>query len=56
MLISVIKSELSDFRAQRMDPSVNEEGKIFYQAGKKSAIGKSADWWTKNLCQKRKDD
>lgn len=38
---------LPDFRAQRMDPTLDEKGEILYQAGKKPAVGKSAIWWTK---------
>ena len=47
-LINAIKSGLLDFRAQRMDSSLDENGYIYYQAGKKPVVGKSADWWKKN--------
>ena len=43
-----IKSGLTDFRAQRMDPSFNENGNISYQAGRKPAVGKSPTWWKEN--------
>lgn len=47
-LISAIKIGLTDFRAQRMDPSLDENGKIYYQAGKMPAGDKSAKWWIDN--------
>ena len=47
-LISAINSGLSDFRAPRMDPSIDKEGNICYKAGRKIAIGKSATWWLEN--------
>ena len=31
-----------------MDPSLDENDRIYYQAGKKPAVGKSANWWKKN--------
>lgn len=46
-LVLAIKSGLSDFRAQRMDPSFDEEGNICFHAGMKPAVKKSADWWDK---------
>ena len=46
-LVSAIKSGLSDFRAQRMDPSSDEEENIFFHAGMLPAEEKSADWWYK---------
>ena len=45
MLKAAIKLGLEDFRAQRMDPSFDEEGNICYKAGMKPAVGKSAKWW-----------
>lgn len=47
-LISAIESGLSDFRAQRMDASFDEEGNICFKAGMKPAVGKSPNWWEKN--------
>ncbi|MGN1297612.1 MAG: hypothetical protein ACI4VH_04210 [Clostridia bacterium] len=46
-LIGVINSGISDFRAQIMDPSFDEEENICYKVGMKPAIGKSAMWWSK---------
>ena len=45
MLIDAIESGLSDFRAQRMDASFDEEGNLCYKSGMKPAVGKSAKWW-----------
>ena len=39
-LISAIKVGVSDFRAQRMDPSFDELGNICFKAGMEPAIGK----------------
>ena len=47
-LTSAIKSGLSDFRAQRMDACLDEEGNICFKVGMKPAVGKSANWWKKN--------
>lgn len=48
-LIKAIKSGLSDFRAQRMDPSIDENGEIYYRVGKKPAVGIIAyDWEEKS--------
>ena len=47
ILVSAIKSGLSDFRAQRMDPSFDEKGKICFHVGMKPAVKKSANWWDK---------
>lgn len=44
-LIRAIESGLSDFRAQRMDASFDEEGRIYFKAGMKPAVGKSLNWW-----------
>lgn len=46
-LTLAIKSGLSDFRAQRMDPSLDENGWICYKPGMKPAIVKDAKWWKK---------
>lgn len=47
-LIQTIKSGMSDFRAQRIDATIDEFDKICYQKGKKPAVGKSPIWWEKN--------
>ena len=47
-LFSLIKSGLTDFRAQRMDPSLDEKGQIYYELGKMPAGDKSAKWWKEN--------
>ena len=44
-LTKAIESGLSDFRAQRMDPTLGEDGKIYYQAGKKPKVDRCAYWW-----------
>lgn len=48
IIIAAITSNISDFRAQRMDPSINETGEIYYEAGTKPATAKSANWWKTN--------
>ena len=45
LLRMAIKKEVRDFYIPVMDPSVDEEGKIFYEAGNKPAIGYSYSWW-----------
>ena len=47
-LIKTIKYGISDFRAQSIDPSFDEKGKICYKAEMKPAIGKSVKWWKQN--------
>ena len=47
-LISIIKSGLEDFRAQCMDPSLDNQGKIHFQAGMEPAYGWSPKWWKEN--------
>lgn len=37
-IISAIKSGLCDFRAQKMDPSMDENGNIYYKVGEKPAV------------------
>lgn len=44
-LIQVIKSGISDFRAQKIDPSFDAEGNITYKYGNPVATNKSAKWW-----------
>ena len=46
-LIRAIRSGLSDFRAQRMDPSFDESGQICYKSGMKPAVGRTVKWWKK---------
>lgn len=48
MVVEAIKSGLSDFKAQTIDPSVDENGKIYYKPGSKPGIGYSPNWWHKN--------
>lgn len=47
-VIDAIKSGLSDFKAQCLDPSVDEEGNIYYKPGSKPGVGYSSKWWNKN--------
>lgn len=44
-LIRIIKSGISDFRAQKIDPSFDAEGNITYKYGDSVATNKSAEWW-----------
>ena len=44
-LIQVIKSGISDFRAQKIAPSFDEQGKITYKYGDDVATKKSVEWW-----------
>lgn len=49
---SIIKAKeigMKNFRIPAMDPSLDDDGKtIIYSAGRKPAVGKSANWWYKN--------
>ena len=57
LLTEVIKSGVSDFYRPKLDPSLDKQGKICYQAGLKPAVGKSYNWWEKNakkFCPDRK--
>ncbi len=47
-MIKAIKSGLQDFRAPIMDPSLDEDGNICYEAGMMPAVGRSAAWWYGN--------
>lgn len=47
-VMDAIKSGLLDFKAQSIDPSVDEEGKIYYKPGSKPGIGYSSKWWSEN--------
>lgn len=44
-IIKIISKGLPDFRAQKIDPSCDENENIFYKAGSMPAVGKSATWW-----------
>lgn len=46
-IISAIKSDLCDFRAQRMDPTMDENGNIYYKVGEKPAVGEVVKKWKK---------
>jgi len=50
-LTSAIKSGLTDFRAQRMDPTFTKDARIMYEAGRMPAVGESANWWKENAEQ-----
>lgn len=46
MIICAINmGNLKDFRKPVMDPSVDEDGEIFFAKGNLPAIGFSAEWW-----------
>lgn len=45
LIIFAIISELPDFRAQVMDPSIDKDGEIYYKAGMKPATALSANCW-----------
>lgn len=47
-LIRAIRSGLSDFRAQKIDASIDESGHICYKAGMRPAVGRSVKWWKKS--------
>lgn len=44
-LIYAIKSGLYDFRAQRIDPSIDESGKIIYEENSLPCVGKTPKQW-----------
>lgn len=46
-LIKVINYGLYDFRAQRMDPCLDENGNICFKSGMMPAVRKSMIWWAK---------
>lgn len=48
LLTSAIESGLKDFRAQRIDPSFDDNGNIVYGSGQMPAVGKSPNWWKEN--------
>ena len=45
LIIFAIISGISDFRAQVMDPSIDENGEIYYKSGMKPATALSANCW-----------
>ena len=47
-LVEAIKSGLKDFRAQCMDPSVDEKDNICFLANVNPSSNKSPNWWKKN--------
>lgn len=47
-IISAIKSGLCDFRAQRMDSTLDENDNLCYKAGERPAVEKIAKWWYEN--------
>ena len=47
-VINAIKSGLSDFKAQCLDPSVDEDCNIYYKLGSEPGIGYSVKWWSEN--------
>lgn len=56
-LTYVIKEGVPDFYRPNMDPSIDSQGKICYQAGLNPALDKSYLWWKKNareFCPERK--
>lgn len=57
LLTEVIKSGVSDFYRPRLDPSLDRQGRICYQAGLKPALGQTYRWWKNNakeFCPGRK--
>lgn len=40
-----IKGGTKDFYCQRIDPSIRENGQIYYELGQKPGVGKSFNWW-----------
>ena len=47
-IIAAINFGVKDFSAQAMDPSVDENGRIYFRKGSKPGVGKSAKWWLEN--------
>lgn len=50
-LIAGIKKGLKDFRCPAMDPSLDEDENLVYEAGNQPAIKKSVKFWTEKLEQ-----
>lgn len=50
-LIEGIKVGLKDFRCPAMDPSLDENENLVYEAGKMPAVGHSAKFWAKKFKQ-----
>ena len=56
-LVEVIRTRVPDFYRPRLDPSLDKQGKICYQAGLNPAVGESYNWWEENakeFCPERK--
>lgn len=54
---AVIKAGVQDFYRPTIDPSIDGEGRICYQAGMMPAVGKSYNWWCEHAemyCSERK--
>lgn len=47
LLKAAIKKGVKDFYKPLVDPSVDENGKIYFEAGNKPAVGHSYNWWEK---------
>lgn len=47
-IIEIIKSGIKDFRAQSMDPTLDEEGKICFKSNVNPSSNKSPNWWKEN--------
>lgn len=47
-LVKAIKSGIKDFRAQSMDPSVDDKGNICFLANVDPSSNKSPNWWKEN--------
>jgi len=45
-IMKAIKVGLVDFRKPILDPSVDEDGNIFFEAGNNPATGYSLNWWS----------
>lgn len=48
-LITGIKVGLKDFRCPVMDPSLDEDGNLVYEAGKMPAVGHSPEFWAEKF-------
>ena len=47
MLLEAVEVGVKDFRAQAMDPSMDEEGSLIYKANQEPFVDKSADEWNR---------
>ena len=50
-IVETIQIGVPKFRAQVMDPSIDENNNIFYGEGNKPAVGKSPEWWLKKALE-----